>query len=337
MNTIDDFTLKKRKYMPTFPRAIGKPTVYIDGYPYEEDEPMPAGQHQGYQLNILLDSLTRFYEDEDYVHIGMDCFVYYRDNDEDKFVSPDIFVAFGVKKTPPRYSFYTWAEGASPTAVFEFLSESTADRDRQEKRNIYLKKMGVQEYFIHQPDPSKPAEFRGWRRTGSGRIEELPPGANGELFSEALNLLFRYEDRSDGLRLLRAYLPDGTPLTTSAEEARLRKQAEVIATENAEMAAEEAQRRRISEAMAAEAAEAAAAETQRREAAEAAAAAETQRREAAEAIAAEAAEAAAAETQRREAAEAIAAEAAEAAAAETQRRQELEAELERLRAQIEDA
>ncbi len=310
MNTIDDFTLKKRKYMPTFPRAIGKPTVYIDGYPYEDDEPMPAGEHQGLQVNILFDSLNRYYEDEPDVHPGVDCFVYHRDeNGVERCLSPDIFIAFGVKKMPPRYSFYTWAEGASPTVVFEFLSASTADRDRQEKRDIYLKTMGVQEYFIHQPDPTKPAEFRGWRRTGSGGIEELPPGANGGLFSEALNLLFRWEERSDGLRLLRAYLPDGTPLTTSAEEARLRKQAEVIATENAEMAAEEAQRRRISEAMAAEATAAAATEAQRRQEAEANAAAEAQRRQEAEAN----------------------------AAAEAQRRQELETELERLRSQIDDA
>ena len=308
MNTIDDFTIKKRKYMPTFPRAIGKPTVYIDGYPYEEEEPMPAGQHQGYQLNILLDSLMRFYEDEDYVHVGMDCFVYYRDNGEDKFVSPDIFVVFGVKKTPPRYSFYTWAEGAPPTVVFEFLSDSTANRDRQEKRRIYLKQMGVQEYFIHQPDAKKPAEFRGWRRTASGGIAELTPSTKGELFSEALNLLFRWEERADELRLLRAYLPDGTPLTTSAEEARLRKAAQSIAEE-------ETQRRRAAEASAA-------AEARHRQAAEASAVEETQRRQAAEANAAE-------EAQRRQAAEANAAE-------EARRRQELEAELERLRTQMDD-
>ena len=162
--------------------------------------------------------------------------------------------------------------------------------------------MGVQEYFIHQPDPTKPAEFRGWRRTSSGGIEELPPAANGELFSEALNLLFRWEERSDGLRLLRAYLPDGTPLTTSAEEARLRKQAQAIAEEEVE--------RRL------EAEEMTAAEAQRRLEAEANAAAEAQRRLEAEANAAEA---------------------NATAAAEAQRRQELEAELERLRKQIEDA
>ena len=258
MNNIDDFTLKKRKYMPTFPRAIGKPTVYIEGYPYEDDEPMPAGQYQGFQLNILLDLFRRFYEDEDYVHVGVDCFVYYRDNGEEKCVSPDIFIVFGVKKSPPRYSFYTWEEGAYPTVVFEFLSDSTADRDRQEKRDIYLEKMHVKEYFIHQPDSNKPAEFRGWRRTVSGGTQELTPGVNGELFSETLNLLFRWEECADELRLLRAYLPDGTPLTTSVEEARLRKQAEA-------MVEEEVQRRRVSEEIAAEATAAAAAETQRRQ------------------------------------------------------------------------
>ena len=135
------------------------------------------------------------------------------------------------------------------------------------------------------------------------------PGVKGELFSEALNLLFRWEERADELRLLRAYLPDGTPLTTSAEEARLRKAAQSIAEE-------ETQRRQAAEASAA-------AEARHRQAAEANAAEEAQRRQAAEANAAE-------EARRRQAAEANAAE-------EARRRQELEAELERLRTQMDDA
>ena len=33
MHTLNDFELKRRKYMPTFPKANGKPTIYIQGYP----------------------------------------------------------------------------------------------------------------------------------------------------------------------------------------------------------------------------------------------------------------------------------------------------------------
>ena len=33
MDTLNDFQRKQRKYMRTFLKAIGKPTVYIEGYP----------------------------------------------------------------------------------------------------------------------------------------------------------------------------------------------------------------------------------------------------------------------------------------------------------------
>ena len=42
MDTINGFGFKQRKYMPVFPKANGKTTVYIEGYPCEDDEPMSA-------------------------------------------------------------------------------------------------------------------------------------------------------------------------------------------------------------------------------------------------------------------------------------------------------
>ena len=69
----------------------------------------------------------------------------------------------------------------------------------------------------------------------SGGSVELSPDAQGGLFSEALNLYFRWEDQLDThVRLLRPYLPDGTPITTSMEEHRLRLEAEARATEEAQ-------------------------------------------------------------------------------------------------------
>ena len=42
MDILNSYDFKRKKYMPVFPRATGKPTVYIDGYPSEDDEPMAA-------------------------------------------------------------------------------------------------------------------------------------------------------------------------------------------------------------------------------------------------------------------------------------------------------
>ena len=230
MQTLNDFAFKQRKYMPVFPKANGKPTTYIEGYPYEDDEPMSATGFHGEQIVTLGDQFARYFAINPYIHIGIDNFIYYRKGDMKKFVAPDIFVVLGAAKYPLRRSFYTWAEGAVPTVVFEFLSDSTANRDRQEKVPLYLREIGVQEYFIHQPELEKPDEFRGWRRNASGEIVEIVPDAEGGLFSEALNLYFRWEVQLDThTRLLRPYLPDGTPITTSWEEEQLRVEAEELA------------------------------------------------------------------------------------------------------------
>ena len=110
--------------------------------------------------------------------------------------------------------------------------------------------MGVQEYFIHQPEMEKPAEFRGWRREPSGTIVEIPPDPRGALFSESLNLSFRWADQHHShVRLLRPYLPDGTPITTAIEErnlhaaAKKRMEAAELRVETAELRVETAELR----------------------------------------------------------------------------------------------
>ena len=248
MGTRNDFHHKQKKYIPVFPKAIGKPTIYIEGYPCEDDEPMAATGFHGEQIGNLAEQITRYFSIHPHIYIGIDNFIYYREGDITKFVAPDIYVVFGVDKYPQRRSFYTWSEGAVPTTIFEFLSDSTADHDRHEKVNIYLGDMGAEEYFIHQPEMKKPAEFRGWRRLPSGDILEIFPDAEGGLFSEALNLYFRWEDqRHSHVRLLRPYLPDGTAITTSMEEHHLRVAAEAGQQAAETRATQETQRRQAAE------------------------------------------------------------------------------------------
>lgn len=223
MDTVKDFEFKQSKYMPVFPKASGEPTVYIEGYPCEDNEPMAATGFHAEQISNFFDQLYRYFAINPHIYVGIDNFIYYREGDLTKFVAPDVYVVLGVDKFPQRRSFYTWSEGAVPAAVFEFLSDSTANQDRNEKAHLYLMDMGVPEYFIHQPEMKKPAEFRGWRRGPSGGISDILPDDQGGLFSEMLNLLFRWENQlHNHVRLLRPYLPDGTPITTSMEEQHLR-------------------------------------------------------------------------------------------------------------------
>ena len=254
MSALNSYDFKRKEYMPVFPRATGKPTVYIEGYPSEDDEPMAATGFHGVQIRTFSDQLARYFSTESSIYIGIDSFIYYYEGDRTKFVAPDIYVVLGAEKYPERRSFYTWAEGALPTVVFEFLSDSTAAQDRGAKLRQYLVDIGVAEYFIHQPEGDKPPEFHGWRRNAAGEIEGIPPDAEGGLFSHSLNLSLRWEDYIGNVRLLRPYLPDGTPITTSTEEVQLRKEAQAFAqaeTERrreAELAAQRAEARAQQEA-----------------------------------------------------------------------------------------
>ncbi len=256
MDTVNDFAFKRKKYMPVFSKATGKPTVYIEGYPCEDDEPMAETDFHAEQIITLSDQLKRYFAINELVHIAVDSFIYYSEGDITKCVAPDIYIVFGVDKYPLRRSFYTWAEGAAPVAVFEFLSDSTVRQDRDRKISVYLTDMGVQEYFIHQPELKKPAEFRGWQQGAAGSIVEIVPDAQGGLFSEVLNLWFRWEEQQDThVRLLRPSLPDGTPITTSMEEQHLRIQAQHLQEMAETIAAEEAERRQEAEMIAKEEAE----------------------------------------------------------------------------------
>ena len=270
MDTLKDFEFKQRKYMPVFPKASGKPTIYIEGYPCEDDEPMAATGFHAEQISNFFDQLYRYFAINPHIYVGIDNFIYYREGDLTRFIAPDVYVVLGVDKFPQRRSFYTWSEGAVPAAVFEFLSDSTANQDRDEKVKLYLMDIGVPEYFIYQPEMKKPAEFRGWRRSPSGGISDILPEAQGGLFSETLNLLFRWENiLPNEVRLLRPYLPDGTPITTSMEEEHLRIEAQRLRMEEQHLRMEEQRLRMEEQRLRMEAEARAEEETERRQALEA--------------------------------------------------------------------
>ena len=69
------------------------------------------------------------------------------------------------------------------------------------------------------------------------------------MFRTSLNLYFQWELQEEWkLRLLRPYLSDGTPITTSMEEHHLRIEAEERRDAAEALATEEIQRRREAEA-----------------------------------------------------------------------------------------
>ena len=111
MSALNSYGFKRKEYMPVFPRATGKPTVYIEGYPSEDDEPMAATGFHGVQIRTFSDQLPRYFSTESAVYIGIDSFIYYYEGDRTKFVAPDIYVVLGAEKYPGATQFLHLGRG----------------------------------------------------------------------------------------------------------------------------------------------------------------------------------------------------------------------------------
>ena len=122
-------------------------------YPDSDGEPMAENDHQ---LTAMLDAISMlraWFADREDVYAGGDMLMYYRMNDNETRVAPDVFVVFGVESRHKRDSWIVWREGKAPDIVMELASGSTWRRDMREKRDIYAM-MGVTEYWRFDPTSS---------------------------------------------------------------------------------------------------------------------------------------------------------------------------------------
>ncbi len=189
-----------------------------DDLPCDDGVPMETQRHV-LQLNLLMDPLLLHWADRHDCFVGGNMFLYFsveqiRHND---FFSPDFFVALDVPRRE-RKSWVVWQEGKGPDVVIELLSESTAERDRGEKKRIYQDRLRVPEYFWFDP-------FSGeWAGFGlvNGIYEPREPDEAGRLISGKLNLaLTRWEGeyKSVRARWLRWETLEGELLPTPQEVA----------------------------------------------------------------------------------------------------------------------
>ena len=100
------------------------------------------------------------------------------------FRGPDFFAVLGVPKGE-RLSWVVWEEDKAPDVVIELLSESTAERDKTEKKQVYQDKLRVPEYFWY--DPFNPSDWAGFTLRG-GVYQPLTPNAQNQLVSQAMGL-----------------------------------------------------------------------------------------------------------------------------------------------------
>lgn len=200
--------------------------------PYDDGMPMESERHV-LQMHLLMETLRLWWADRQDFYIGGNMFVYFsleqvRTKD---FRGPDVFVVLGVPRSE-RKSWVVWEEGKGPDVVIELLSDSTAERDKTEKKQIYQNQLRVPEYFWF--DPFNPEDWAGFALR-DGVYEHLGLDAQGRFVSQQLGLtLVQWQGSYNevGAVWLRWATPEGVLLPTPQER-----------TYQAEQRAEQAEQR----------------------------------------------------------------------------------------------
>jgi Uma2 family endonuclease len=170
--------------MPTVGAPFEMPPTQAD-LPYDDNENMETQRHK-LQMELLIDALLPWLDARTDGYVGGNMFVYYslaQVKNQD-YKGPDVFVALDVPKGE-RLSWVSWEEGKTPDIVIELLSDSTAAKDKTEKKSIYQNRMHVPEYYWF--DPFNPQDWAGFQLQG-GRYQPIVPNAQGQMMSQVLNL-----------------------------------------------------------------------------------------------------------------------------------------------------
>lgn len=204
-------------------------------YPYSDGKPMAESDLHRAEMMYLIQALDDRYLETPDVYVAGNLFLYYARGDRKAVVAPDVFLVKGVPKGE-RKSFLLWTEGRGPCFVVEVTSESTRDEDLNKKMNVY-QRLGVEEYFLHDPlseylNPS----LQGYRLQ-NGRYRRIAPEPDGALVSMTIGLRLQREGKH--LRLID--LVTGQPLRSFQEhrEANVRLTEELRQKDEALRAAEE--------------------------------------------------------------------------------------------------
>lgn len=178
--TGSDISKSRIRYAPTNGAII---------YPESDGKPMAETElHRDALMNALI-ILIEAFKDKPDVCVSGNMMMYYVEGDPKKSISPDVFVSFGIGKKLRR-TYRIWEEGKPPDFVLEFSSEKTHRTDQDEKKLLYAS-IGVQEYFLYDPERQYLATSLMGFRLIEGEYVPIPMSPDGGIMSETLNLELR--------------------------------------------------------------------------------------------------------------------------------------------------
>ncbi len=120
-------------------------------YPETDGMPLPDGEYQAPLYRDVVSTLETHFENVPNAKVNGNTFIYYREGDPRRSVSPDCYVVLFLSEDAAasieRNNVYLlWEVGKAPDFVLEIGSESTARNDMTRKRTLYAE-LGVQEYW----------------------------------------------------------------------------------------------------------------------------------------------------------------------------------------------
>lgn len=190
---------------------ISEDVIFPPGDLYSDEPPVETELHLR-QIFLLFKCLEWLWKDRKNFYAAGNLTIYYSPNQKksEYFRDPDFFVVLGTKRKT-RKSWVVWEEdGKYPNFILEILSPSTANTDKEYKKQLYQDTFRTPDYFWFDPYT---LEFAGFHLL-DGEYQPLTANEKGHLWSHQLGL---YLGIYDGL--LRYFTADGNLVPTPEESA----------------------------------------------------------------------------------------------------------------------
>lgn len=202
-------------------------------YPESDGEPMAETQLHFQEMTYVVEALEERFVDEAGVFVGGNLFFYYERGVRDAVAAPDAFVVKGLADGKAlRRKYLLWEEGRIPCFVAELTSETTRKKDERDgtKWKLYEQRLGIEEYFLFDPEGDYLEPRLQGHRLVRGRYRPIASEPDGSILSATTGILFRAE----GSRLRLTDAATGAVYLRKKEETEARREAERRAAAEAE-------------------------------------------------------------------------------------------------------
>lgn len=203
---------------------------------WSDEPPLESDLHRD-QIDLLIRLIRWAFRDRSDLYVAGNLTVYYSPNQKKSefFRGPDVFLVLGTENRTRR-SWTVWHEnGKYPNLIVELLSDSTAEVDRGEKKELYQTVWRVPEYFWFDPVTLELQGFQLLR----GQYEAIQSHAQGWLWSNEIGLYLGIHDQK-----LRLFTSSGGLVPLPEEDAIQQAEQERQRAEQERQRAEQERQRR---------------------------------------------------------------------------------------------